>query len=111
MTLDGILLYNQLDGTSMDEVHFNTSKAYLSAFQYRGRMERKLKAILGEERIIGPLDQFIQKGVDKGLIDKDKGETLTMISNYCDSVYMATDRQDFPTFKELKSWSDVIESL
>ena len=95
----------------MDEVYFNTSKAYLSAFQYRNRMERKLKAILGEEKVVGPLDPLIRKGVEKGLIDAGKGERLIMISSYCDSVFMATDRQDFPTFKELKSWSDVIESL
>ena len=95
----------------MDEVYFNTSKAYLSAFQYRNRMERKLKAILGEEKVVGPLDPLIRKGVEKGLIDAGKGERLIMISNYCDSVFMATDMQDFPTFKELKSWSDVIESL
>ncbi|MBR3477162.1 MAG: hypothetical protein IKH39_08455 [Candidatus Methanomethylophilaceae archaeon] len=95
----------------MDEVHFDTCKAYLSASQYRCRMERKLKVILGEDRIVGPLDPFIQKGIDKGLIDPEKGESLIMISKYCDSVFMATDREDFPTFKELKSWSDVIEAL
>ncbi len=95
----------------MNGVHFDTCKAYLAAAAYRSRMEHKLRGILGEDRIIGPLDPFIQKGVEKGLIDAEKGEQLVMISKYCDSVFMATERQDFPTVKELNSWSDVIESL
>lgn len=95
----------------MDIVYYNTSKAYLSAYQYRNRMERKLKMILNEDRIVGPLDPFIRKCAESGKIDASLEEPLIQIAKYCDRVVMSTDSQDFPSFKELKSWSDIIEKM
>ncbi len=94
----------------MEEVYFNGPLTICSGSQYRIRLERKLKIILDEDRIIGPLDPFIIKGVESGKIDPGLKDTLLQISEFCDCAYMLPG-YDSPPSDVVKSWSDVIESL
>ncbi len=92
------------------EVYFNGPLTICSGSQYRYRLENKLKMILGEDRIIGPLDPYIIKGVEAGKIDSGKKDTLLEISKFCDNAYMLPG-YDSPSSETVKSWSDVIEEL
>ncbi len=94
----------------MDEVYFNGPLTICSGSQYRVRLECKLKAILNEDRIVGPLDPYIVKGVETGKIDPTLKEDLLRISEFCDCAYMLPG-YDSPSSETVKSWSDVIESL
>lgn len=94
----------------MDDVYFNGPLTICSGSQYRIRLESKLAAILDEDRIIGPLDPLIIKGVESGKIDPGLKDTLLQISKFCDSAFMLPE-YDPPSSDIIKSWSDVIESL
>ncbi len=94
----------------MTDVFFNESKSICSGSQYRVRLEHKLKTMLGEDRIIGPLDPFIKRAVDEGKIKKEVGKDLCAISRFCDDAYMLPEA-DCPTFEQIKTWSDIIDGL
>jgi len=94
----------------MTDVFFNESKSICSGNQYRVRLEQKLKLMLGEERIVGPLDPFIKRAVNEGKISKDVGKDLCAISRFCDEAYMLPE-VECPTFEQIKAWSDVIDDL
>jgi hypothetical protein len=94
----------------MTDVSFNEPKSICSGSQYRVRLERKLEMMLGEDKIIGPLDPFIKRAVDEGKITGNVGEELYQISKFCDEAYMLP-KDDCPSFEQIKSWSDTIDSL
>ena len=94
-----------------DIVYLNTSKAILFASQYRCRMEKRLKEILGEERIIGPLDPYISRAVEIGKIDSAEGESLTKIGKFCDSVLLSYDYCKPTSYGRMKSWSDKVAKI
>jgi hypothetical protein len=94
----------------MTDVYFNESKSICSGNQYRVRLEYKLRNILGEEKIIGPLDPFIKKAVDNGKISGEVGRNLCQISKFCDKAYMLPE-EDCPSFEQIKGWSDIIDRL
>lgn len=95
----------------MTEVACNTSKSICSASQYRIRLEEKLKALLGEERIAGTLDPYINRAADSGKISAEDAETLLKISKYIDHSYTTCDGCRLMTFDRLKSWSEVVERI
>ena len=95
---------------SMTDVYFNEPKSICSGSQYRVRLERKLASMLGEERIIGPLDPFIKRAVDEGKISGEVGDELYRISRFCDEVFMLPEDR-CPDFEQIKAWSDIIEAL
>ena len=94
----------------MNEVYLNTSKAILSANQYRCRIEWRLKKLLGED-IIGPLDPYVNKAVERGLVDPAEGESLIKIGRFCDSVQLSANYCRIQSFDRMKSWSDIIEKI
>lgn len=94
----------------MEEVYFNGPRTICSGSQYRCRLENKLRSILGEERIVGPLDPFIKKGVESGKIPADLEPTLVEISKFCDNAYMLPE-EAAPSAETLRDWSDVIDSI
>ena len=94
----------------MSEVYFNGPLTICSGSQYRIRLEGKLRAFLGVERITGPLDPSIRECVEKGLISESDGETLLRISEFCDVAYTCPEREP-PSPETIRSWSDTIDSL
>ena len=95
----------------MQEVYLNTSKAILSANQYRCRIEKRLREILGEEKIIGPLDPYVKKAVDMGKIDPAEGESLIKVGRFCESVLLSSQYCKAPTFDKMKSWSNIVDKI
>ncbi len=94
----------------MTETCCNGPLTICSVSQYRIRLEGKLKKLLGEERIIGPLEIPIRKCIESGAIDADKGKELIEISRFCDAAYTLPESAP-PSEETIKSWSGVIEAL
>ena len=94
----------------MAETYFNGPLTICSGSQYRIRLESKLRRILGEQRIVGPLDGPIKKCVEKGDIDENTGKTLLEISSFCDAAFTVPERMP-PSVETIKSWSEVIDFL
>ena len=94
----------------MTETYFNGPLTICSGSQYRIRLEGKLRKLLGEDVLIGPLDVPIRKCVENGSIDAGTGETLIRISKFCDTAYTLPEHEP-PSQETIKSWSDVIDSL
>ena len=94
----------------MSEVYFNGPLTICSGNQYRIRLENKLKTMLGEERIIGPMDASINKCMEKGIISEELGKILLDISKFCDESYMCPEL-DSPSEETIKSWSEVIDKM
>jgi hypothetical protein len=94
-----------------DIVYLNTSKAILFASQYRCRIEKRLREILGEERIIGPLDPYIKRAVESGDIDEAEGESLIKIGKFCDSVLLSYDYCKPTSYDRMRSWSDKVAKI
>lgn len=100
--------YEHIRSLFMNEVYLNTSKAILSANQYRCRIEWRLKTLLGEDKIVGPLDPYVNKAVDLGKIDPEEGESLIRIGRFCDSVQLSANYCRAQSFDKMRSWSDII---
>ncbi|MBR6203764.1 MAG: hypothetical protein IKQ60_01680 [Candidatus Methanomethylophilaceae archaeon] len=94
----------------MTETCYNGPLTICSGSQYRIRLEGKLKKLLGEKRIIGPLEIPIRKCIESGAIDVRKGEVLIEISRFCDAAYTLPESAS-PSEETIKSWSEVIEAL
>ena len=94
----------------MSMTYYNGPLTICSGSQYRIRLEGKLRKLLGEERIVGPLEIPIRKCIERGVIDARSGEELIEISRFCDAAYTVPEGLP-PTEETIKSWSEVIEAL
>lgn len=94
----------------MSEVHFNGPLTICSGIQYRIRLEIKLRKLLGEDIIIGPMDASIRRCVESGEISEEVGGTLLEVSKFSDMCYTVPEF-DPPSEETIKRWSDVIDSL
>ena len=94
----------------MDFTYYNGPLTICSGSQYRVRLENKLRRLTGEKIIIGPLDATIQKCIDAGKIDVEKGKVLLEISKFCDYSYICPEF-DSPPRATIIAWSEAIESI
>ncbi len=94
----------------MSEVYFNGPLTICSGIQYRIRLENKLRRLLDEDIILGPMDASIRKCVETGKIPADLLDTLLEISQFCDVSY-TNPEFDSPPESVIKEWSDVIDKL
>jgi hypothetical protein len=95
----------------MDSIPFNSPKAICTASQIRTKLDQKLRRMLGEQRLIGPLDPFIVRAAEQGCFDDATKEELLKISRYCDNVLMSSDYSEIPDFDVLVGWSKMIDEL
>jgi len=95
----------------MNDIPFNSPKAICTASQIRSKLDQKLRNILNEQRIIGPLDPYIIRAADQGAFDVQTKEELLKIAKYCDSVLMSSDFTNIPDFKILVEWSRLVDEL
>ncbi|MBO4357760.1 MAG: hypothetical protein J5813_06320 [Candidatus Methanomethylophilaceae archaeon] len=95
----------------MSNIPYNSLKATSTATQMRNKMELKLKKKLGEQRIIGPLDPYIKRACDEGLIDEVTRDKLIQISLYCEDVLLTSNATEIPPFDTLLEWSKFIDEF
>ena len=98
-----------MDGVS--DIPFNSPKAICTASQIRSKLDQKLRKMLNESRLIGPLDPFIIRAAEEGCIDEPTKEELLKISVYCDKVLLSSDFTDIPDFDVLVRWSKLVDEL
>ncbi len=94
----------------MSEVYFNKPLTGCSGSQYRIRLEGKLRNLLDEKMIIGPMDAAIIKCVEEGKIPAEKKDDLLEISKFCDFAFSCPEFPS-PSRDTIRAWSDVIDSL
>ena len=94
----------------MESTYYNGPLTICSGNQYRIRLEEKLRHLLGEKIIVGPMDASIRKCEKKGLINPDTAKTLLEISEFCDRSYTFPESES-PSEAVIKGWSDVIDDL
>ena len=82
-----------------------------TATQMRTKIEQKIKKMLGEQRIIGPLDPYIKKACDEGHIDEATRDKLIEIELYCEDVLLSSNTTEIPPFKTLQEWTAFIDEL
>ena len=95
----------------MNDIPFNSPKAICTASQIRSKLDQKLRRMLDEPRIVGPLDPYIISAAEKGFFDEGTKEELLRISLYCDKVLLSSDFTDIPEFEVLVEWSKLIDDL
>ena len=95
----------------MSDIPFNSPKAICTASQIRSKLVQKLRVMLKEERIIGPLDPFIVRACEQGFFDEATRDEFLKISRYCDDVLLSSDYDKIPEFKVLVNWSKKIDEL
>lgn len=95
----------------MGEIPFNSPKAICTASQIRSKLDQKLRIMLNEKRIVGPLDPFIVRAYEEGFFDESKKNELLKISVYCDKVLLSSDFTDIPEFDVLLNWSKMIDEM
>ena len=89
--------------TSDDKIEYKQGSVSV-----RLKIEWRLKTLLGEDKIVGPLDPYVNKAVDLGKIDPDEGESLIRIGRFCDSVQLSANYCRAQSFDKMRSWSDII---
>ncbi len=94
----------------MDEILTSGPLTICSASQYRYRIELKLKSMLGEKDINGPLDPFIKRCSEEGKIDIQTEKTLLEIARFCD-IGSYHPLEYGVTVSKIMGWSDFIEAL
>lgn len=95
----------------MSNIPFNSPKAICTASQIRSKLDQKLRMMLGESVIVGPLDPYINRAYEAGKFDEQTRDELLKISIYCDKVLMSSDFTDIPPFKVLLGWSQMIDEM
>ncbi len=95
----------------MSNIPFNSPKAVCTASQIRSKLDQKLRIMLNEQRLIGPLDPYIIKAYEAGNFDEQTKDTLMEVSRYCDEVLLTSNYIDIPPFDTLLEWSKLIDTL
>ena len=95
----------------MSSIPYNSLKAVSTATQMRTKIEQKIRNKLGEQRLIGPLDPYITRAFDEGLIDEPTKDKLIEIALYCDDVLLSSNSTEIPPFDTLLEWTQYIDSL
>ena len=89
--------------TSDDKIEYKQGSVSV-----RLKIEWRLKTLLGEDKIVGPLDPYVNKAVELGKIDPEEGESLIRIERFCDSVQLSANYCRAQSFDKMRSWSDII---
>jgi len=95
----------------MADIPYNSPKAICTASQIRSKLESKLKLRLGESKIVGPLDPYIRKMCEQGMIDEATRDELIKVSLYCEEVLLTSHMKEIPPFEQLVEWSKLIDTL
>jgi hypothetical protein len=95
----------------MSNIPYNSLKAVCTASQMRSKLEQKLRKMLGEERLIGPLDPYVFRAYQAGKIDEATRDQLIDISLYCETVLLSSKEKEIPPFETLLEWSKTIDEL
>ena len=95
----------------MADIPYNSPKAICTASQIRSKLESKLRVMLGEQRLIGPLDPYIKKACELGKIDEVTRDTLIKVSLYCEEVLLTSHMTEIPPFETLVEWSKLVDTL
>lgn len=95
----------------MSDIPFNSPKAICTASQIRSKLDQKLRTMLKEPRLIGPLDPFIERACEEGNFDEKTRDQLIEISKYCEKVLLTSDFDGIPPFETLVEWSKLIDEL
>lgn len=96
---------------NMSDIPFNSPKAVCTASQIRSKLEQVLKKMLGEERLVGPLDPYVIRAYEAGKIDEATKNEFIYIAIYCDKVLLSSDYTEIPPLKKLTEWSKMIDEL
>ncbi len=95
----------------MSDIPYNSPKAICTASQMRSKIEIKLKKMLNETRIIGPLEPYIKKACEQGFFDEEKRDQLIKISLFCEDVLLTSNMTEIPPFETMLEWSKIIDTL
>jgi len=95
----------------MNDIPFNSPKAICTASQIRSKLDQKLRKMLGEKSLIGPLDPYIIRAYGQENFDTATKDELLKISLYCDRVLLSSDFSDIPEFDKLVEWSKLVDEL
>ena len=95
----------------MADIPFNSPKAICTASQIRSKLDQKLRNMLNESKIIGPLDPYIVRAYEQGFFDASTKDELLKVSLYCDNVLLSSDYTKIPDFDVLVGWSKMIDEL